>query len=93
MKVVKSENEVVQMRRLGQAAARAFTDSMRQDFSMEKDLAAFLEYGFKANGCDTSAFVPVVAGGPVSRTKFLINIGLAKLTVAECLEHPLYKER
>lgn len=66
MKVVKSENEVVQMRRLGQAAGRAFTDSMRQDFTMEKDLAAFLEYGFKANGCDTSAFVPVVAGGPVS---------------------------
>lgn len=61
----KSENEVVQMRRLGQAAARAFTDSMRQDFTMEKGLSSFLEYKFKVNGCDTSAFVPVVAGGSV----------------------------
>lgn len=61
----KSENEVLQMRRLGQAAARAFTDSMRQDFTMEKDLSSFLEYKFKVNGCDTSAFVPVVAGGSV----------------------------
>lgn len=66
MKVFKSENEVVQMRLLGQAAARAFTDSMRQNFTMEKDLTSFLEYKFKANGCDTSAFVPVVAGGSVS---------------------------
>lgn len=68
MRVFKSEDEVVQMRRLGQAAARAFTDSMRQDFTMEKDLTSFLEYNFKANGCDTSAFVPVVAGGPVGHS-------------------------
>lgn len=35
---------------------------------MEKDLTSFLEYNFKANGCDTSAFVPVVAGGPVGHS-------------------------
>lgn len=56
------------MRRLGQAAGRAFTESMSHEFNMEKDLASFLEYNFKVNGCDTSAFVPVVAGGPVSRS-------------------------
>lgn len=32
---------------------------------MEKDLNAFLEYSFKTNGCDTSAYVPVIAGGKV----------------------------
>jgi intermediate cleaving peptidase 55 len=66
MRVFKSENEVVQMRRLGQAAGRAFTESMRHDFTKEKDLYSFLEYQFKVNGCDGNAFVPVVAGGQVS---------------------------
>lgn len=36
---------------------------MRQAWTTEKDLNAFLEYSFKTNGCDTSAYVPVVAGG------------------------------
>ncbi|OJZ91099.1 hypothetical protein ASPFODRAFT_180405 [Aspergillus luchuensis CBS 106.47] len=63
MRVFKSEDEVVQLRRVGQASGRAFTESMRQTFSKEKDLTAFLEYNFKRNGCDNSAFVPVVAGG------------------------------
>lgn len=66
MRMFKSEDEVVQMRRVGQASGRAFTDSMRQPFAREKDLNAFLEYQFKANDCDTCAFVPVVAGGSVS---------------------------
>ena len=66
MRVFKSENEVVQMRRLGQASGRAFTEAMRQDFTREKDLYSFLEYQFKVNGCDTNAFVPVVAGGQVN---------------------------
>jgi Xaa-Pro aminopeptidase len=70
MRVFKSENEVVQMRRLGQAAGRAFTESMRQDFTREKDLYSFLEYQFKVNGCDGNAFVPVVAGGQVKFPTF-----------------------
>ncbi|KAJ5899362.1 hypothetical protein N7495_004106 [Penicillium taxi] len=63
MRVFKSENEVVHLRQLGQASGRAFTDSMRQTFDLEKQLSSFLEYNFKLNGCDGSAFVPVVAGG------------------------------
>lgn len=63
MRVFKSEDEVVQLRRVGQASGRAFTESMRQTFTREKDLTSFLEYNFKVKGCDTSAFVPVVAGG------------------------------
>lgn len=65
MRVTKSEDEVVHMRRLGQASGRSFTEAMRQDFTREKDLYSFLEYQFKVNGCDTNAFVPVVAGGQV----------------------------
>ena len=53
------------MRRAGQASGRAFTEAMRQAWAAEKDLTAFLEYKFKRNGCDTSAYVPVVAGGKV----------------------------
>ncbi|KAJ5388239.1 hypothetical protein N7509_010780 [Penicillium cosmopolitanum] len=63
MRAFKSENEVVHMRMLGQAAGRSFTDSMRQTFATEKALMSYLEYQFKVNGCDGSAFVPVVAGG------------------------------
>ncbi|XHG08589.1 hypothetical protein AWENTII_011683 [Aspergillus wentii] len=63
MRAFKSEDEVLQLRRVGQAAGRAFTESMRQTFTKEKDLTSFLEYQFKVKGCDTSAFVPVVAGG------------------------------
>ncbi|QKX58745.1 uncharacterized protein TRUGW13939_05872 [Talaromyces rugulosus] len=63
LRVFKSESEVVNLRQTGQASGRAFTESMRHDFSMEKDLAAFIQYQFKVNGCDGSAFVPVVGGG------------------------------
>lgn len=65
MRVFKSENEVVHLRLLGQASGRSFTDSMRETFATEKELCSFLEYKFKFNGADTSAFVPVVAGGRV----------------------------
>ncbi|KAL3465929.1 peptidase M24, structural domain-containing protein [Aspergillus heterothallicus] len=63
MRAFKSEEEVVQLRRTGQASGRAFTEAMRHTFTKEKDLTSFLEYNFKINGCDGSAFVPVVAGG------------------------------
>ncbi|KAE8151371.1 xaa-pro dipeptidase app [Aspergillus avenaceus] len=63
MRAFKSEDEVVQLRRVGQASGRAFTESMRQTFTKEKALTSFLEYNFKVKGCDGSAFVPVVAGG------------------------------
>lgn len=55
------------MRHAGRASGRAFTEAMRQSWTTEKDLNAFLEYTFKRNGCDTSAYVPVVAGGKNAR--------------------------
>ncbi|KAL8767091.1 MAG: hypothetical protein Q9209_006318 [Squamulea sp. 1 TL-2023] len=60
---IKSDAEIANMRKAGQASGRAFTEAMKQRWTTEKDLTAFLEYKFKRNGCDTSAYVPVVAGG------------------------------
>ncbi|KAL8988378.1 MAG: hypothetical protein Q9177_002539 [Variospora cf. flavescens] len=60
---IKSDAEIANMRKAGQASGRAFTEAMRQAWTTEKDLNAFLEYTFKRNGCDASAYVPVVAGG------------------------------
>ena len=90
MRVFKSEDEVVQMRRLGQASGRAFTEAMRQNFTREKDLYSFLEYQFKVNGCDTNAFVPVVAGGQVNfPILFKVN---SILTDLERLGYSLHSE-
>ena len=63
---IKSDAEIANMRKAGQASGRAFTDAMRQAWTKEKDLAAYSDYMFKLNGCDKSAYVPVVAGGRVS---------------------------
>ncbi|KAI4242998.1 MAG: hypothetical protein L6R40_003689 [Gallowayella cf. fulva] len=60
---IKSDAEIANLRKAGQASGRAFTEAMRQAWTTEKDLTAYLEYMFKRNGCDTSAYVPVVAGG------------------------------
>ena len=65
LRAVKSEGEIKNMRKAGQASGRAITDAMRQHFSTEKALTTFLEYRFREGGCDSSAYVPVVAGGEV----------------------------
>ncbi len=51
------------MRKAGQASGRAFTSAMRQHFSHESHLDAFLIHQFRMNGCDRPAFEPVAAGG------------------------------
>ncbi|ETN39259.1 uncharacterized protein HMPREF1541_05482 [Cyphellophora europaea CBS 101466] len=63
LRVVKSTAEIDLMRTAGKASGRAHTDAMRQAWTREKQLDAFLRYRFVANGCDTLAFEPVVAGG------------------------------
>ena len=59
----KSEAEIANMRTAGRASGRAFTEAMRRQWGEEKHLAAFLDYKFKTNGCDASAYLSVVAGG------------------------------
>lgn len=61
--MAKSEAEIKILRKVGQLSGRAFNDAMRQDFTNERGLESFIEYQFKTNGCDGSAYVPVVAGG------------------------------
>jgi len=53
------------MRKAGQISGRVFTEAMRHAWTHEKDLAAFLDYRFKVQGCEASAYIPVVAGGEV----------------------------
>ncbi|KAG9237029.1 xaa-Pro aminopeptidase-like protein [Amylocarpus encephaloides] len=63
LRVVKSEAEIANMRMAGKISGRTFTNAMRQQFSKEKDLGAFMDYNFKIGGCETSAYIPVIAGG------------------------------
>lgn len=65
IRVFKSDAEIVNMRKAGQISGRVFTEAMRRKWTTEKDLGVFFDYGFRQNGCDGSAYVPVVAGGKV----------------------------
>jgi len=65
LRVLKSDAEIKNMRKAGQASGRAFTQAMRQQWKTEKELDTFLDYQFRTNGCEESAYVPVVAGGSV----------------------------
>jgi intermediate cleaving peptidase 55 len=63
LRVTKTSAEIRNMRTAGRASGRAFTEAMRENFTREKHLDAFLGYRFKVNGCDRTAFEPVAAGG------------------------------
>ncbi|EGE03757.1 Intermediate cleaving peptidase [Trichophyton interdigitale] len=63
LRVFKSDAEIANMRHAGRVTGRAFTESMRHGFGTESELDAFLEYQFRRQGGDGTAFVPVVAGG------------------------------
>lgn len=63
LRIIKSKAEITNMRLAGKYSGRAITNAMRRQWTREKDLGAFLDYDFKSNGCDTTAYVPVIAGG------------------------------
>ncbi|RKF58388.1 Intermediate cleaving peptidase 55 [Erysiphe neolycopersici] len=63
LRIIKSQAEINNMFIAGQASGLAFTNAIRKIWTKEKDLNNFLDYEFKMNGCDTNAYVPVVAGG------------------------------
>ncbi|KAI9657871.1 MAG: hypothetical protein M1831_004107 [Alyxoria varia] len=63
LRAVKSDAEISNMRRAGQASGKAFTEAMKRQFMTERELETFLEYRFKSNGCENSAYIPVVASG------------------------------
>jgi len=63
LRAFKSPAEIEVMRIAGRASGRAHTEAMRKTWTREKELNAYLRYRFLANGCDSIAFEPVVAGG------------------------------
>lgn len=63
LRIIKSPAEIANMRHAGRVSGRALTDAMRQSWTHEKDLSAWLDYAFTKNGCSGPAYVPVVAGG------------------------------
>ncbi|KAL1306073.1 hypothetical protein AAFC00_004196 [Neodothiora populina] len=63
IRLTKSENEILNMRKAGQVSGKVFTDAMRTPFTTEKDLWTTMDYSFKMNGLDGWAYIPVVAGG------------------------------
>jgi len=63
LRVQKSEAELDCMRRAGAISGAVFTEAMRNGYKTEKQLWADLAYGFKTQGLDNDAYVPVIAGG------------------------------
>jgi len=64
MRAIKSEAELRVMRKAGQISGRAYNQAYAKSFKTERTLKSFLEYRFVSGGCDKSAYIPVVAGGP-----------------------------
>ncbi|KAK5166992.1 aminopeptidase [Saxophila tyrrhenica] len=63
VRVTKSEAELDCMRRAGSISGAVFTEAMKKGYKTEKQLWTDLAYGFKSQGLDGEAYVPVVAGG------------------------------
>lgn len=63
LRAFKSEAEIANLRLAGQKSGRGFTNAMGKQWYSELQLEGFLEYQFKAQGCEQSAYVPVIAGG------------------------------
>ena len=63
LRLTKSEAELECMRRAGSISGAVITEAMRNGYSTEKQLWADLAYGFKTQGLDGEAYVPVIAGG------------------------------
>lgn len=63
LRIIKSPAELAAMRHAGKVSGRALTSAMRQQWTHEKELAAYLDHAFMADGLDGPAYVPVVAGG------------------------------
>ncbi|KAF2857392.1 peptidase M24 [Piedraia hortae CBS 480.64] len=63
LRVYKSEAELECMRKAASVSGEVLRQVMQRSFATEKLLWADLAYGFKTNGLDGEAYVPVVAGG------------------------------
>lgn len=62
-RLVKSESEIDVMRTACEISSVVYNKAYGTHFDTEAQLMAFLDYEFRMNGCDESAYLPVVAGG------------------------------
>lgn len=63
LRLTKSEAELDCMRFAGEVSGNVITEAMRKGYTTERQLWNDLSYGFRTNGLDGEAYVPVVAGG------------------------------
>ena len=70
LRIIKSGEEAKIMRETGKKSGRAYNRAFMREWKSEHELAAYLEYWFKRNGCEKSAYVPVVAGGKVPHPSY-----------------------
>lgn len=63
LRLTKSEAELNNMRRAGSISGAVITEAMRNTYKSEKQLWTDLAYGFKTQGLDGEAYVPVIGGG------------------------------
>ncbi|KAK4506905.1 hypothetical protein PRZ48_000638 [Zasmidium cellare] len=63
LRVDKSEGELNCMRKAGSVSGAVLTEAMKSTPRSEKQLWADLAYGYRTNGLDGEAYVPVIAGG------------------------------
>ncbi|KAK5113225.1 hypothetical protein LTR62_003561 [Meristemomyces frigidus] len=63
LRVDKSEAELNCMRRAGAVSGAVITEAMKTGYRTEKQLWADLACGFRTQGLDGEAYVPVIAGG------------------------------
>jgi intermediate cleaving peptidase 55 len=63
LRLTKSEAELDCMRKAGSISGAVTTEAMKNTYTTEKQLWADLAYGYRSNGLDGEAYVPVVAGG------------------------------
>ncbi|KAK4580040.1 aminopeptidase [Recurvomyces mirabilis] len=63
LRVNKSEAELDCMRHAASVSGAVITEAMKTAYRTEKQLWADLAYGFRTQGLDGEAYVPVIAGG------------------------------
>lgn len=63
LRLDKSEAELNCMRKAGSISGAVITAAMKRGYETEKQLWADLAYGFKTQGLDGEAYVPVIGGG------------------------------
>ena len=68
LRSIKSPAEISLLRHVGRMSGRAYTSAMRHRWTSERALANEIEHNFRLNGCDTSAYIPVVAAGRNANT-------------------------